>query len=312
MSSVFGLKATPSRATLLAPEAAEVLLQLPDHAPLLELVDLDHRVQKLEVVARVGRQLLQRKRILREAAAAVADPRAKEARADPPIETDAFGDADDIGAGRLADVRDLVDEADPRHQRRVRGQLDHLGRGDVAVHDGRVDPGVELLDRLAVSFVERADDDPIRVLEVAHRRSLRRELGVGRVADVLEPACVEPVADVLARSDGDGALHHHHGEAVESRELVDDGPDGGEIGVTRVRRRRSDGDVEELGVLYRLRDVECVGQPLGVAAQQLLEAGLVDRDLTGAAAARSGRGRTSRMTTSCPRSAKHAPVTRPT
>ena len=65
-------------------------------------------------------------------------------------------------------------------------------------------------------------------------------------------------------------------------ELVDDGPDGGEIGVARVGGRRPDGDVEEVGVLHRLRDVERVRQPLGVAAQQLLEPRLVDRHLAGA------------------------------
>ncbi len=42
-------------------------LELADHPPLLELVDLDHRRQQLEVVARVRRQLLERQRVLGEA-----------------------------------------------------------------------------------------------------------------------------------------------------------------------------------------------------------------------------------------------------
>ena len=146
MSSVFGLNASPSSATFLPAERAEVPLELRDHAPLLQLVHLDHRRQELEVVARVRRELLQRERVLREARAAVADPGAQEVRAEPAVEPDALRDLDDVGAGRLADVRDLVDERDPRHQERVRGELDHLGRVDVAADDRRVERLVERRD----------------------------------------------------------------------------------------------------------------------------------------------------------------------
>ena len=69
------LEREPEQRDRLAAQAAEVLLQLPDHAPLLQLVHLDHGVQELEVVARVRGELLQRERVLREAAAAVADAR---------------------------------------------------------------------------------------------------------------------------------------------------------------------------------------------------------------------------------------------
>ena len=273
------LERDPEQGDRLAAEAAELLLELPDHAPLLQLVHLDHGVQELEVVAGVGRQLLQRQRVLRETTPAVADPGAEEARADPAVEPDALGHPDDVGAGRLADVRDLVDEADPRHQRRVRGELDHLGRGDVAADDRPVDPAVQLLDGVAVRVVEGADHDPVGLLEVADGGALGGELRVRDVADLLEAALVEPVAHLGARADRHGALHHHHGAPLEAAELVDDGPDGGEVGIARVGRRRADGDVEELGAVDGLGDVERVGQPLGVPAQQLLEPWLVDRHL---------------------------------
>src|SRR5438046_3188564 len=55
-------------------QLAEVLFELSDHAPLLELVHLDHGVQELEVVAGVRRELLERDPVLREARAAPADP----------------------------------------------------------------------------------------------------------------------------------------------------------------------------------------------------------------------------------------------
>ena len=76
---------------------------------------------------------------------------------------------DDVGARRLADVRDLVDERDARHEGRVRGELDHLRRRHVAADDRRVDPVVEPRDDVAVGLVERADDDAVRLHEVAGR-----------------------------------------------------------------------------------------------------------------------------------------------
>ena len=75
MSSVSGLNASPSSATFLPRSEPRCFCELPDHAPLLELVDLDHRGEQLEVVAGVRRELLERERVLREAGAAVADAR---------------------------------------------------------------------------------------------------------------------------------------------------------------------------------------------------------------------------------------------
>ena len=149
MSSVFGLKASPSSATRLPASAAEVLLQLADHAALLQLVDLDHRGQQLEVVAGVAGELLQRVDVLREAAAAEADARLQELGPDAVVEAHPPRDLDDVGAGLLADVRDLVDERDLGRQERVGGELDHLGAGDVGAHERRVQRRVELGDGVA-------------------------------------------------------------------------------------------------------------------------------------------------------------------
>ena len=112
-----------------------MLLQLRDDAPLLELVHLPHRVQQHELVARVAGELLERGDVLREAGAAEADAGAQEVRAEPVVEADALRDVDDVGADELADVRDLVDEADARREERVRGELHELGRRDVRAHD---------------------------------------------------------------------------------------------------------------------------------------------------------------------------------
>ena len=144
-----------------------------DDPPLLQLVDLDHRGEELEVVARVARELLQRRDVLGEARAAEADAGTEEVRAEPVVEPDALRDVLDVGADALADVRDLVDEADARGQEGVGGELDHLGGVDVHPQHRRVDPLVERLDRVAVLRLEGADDDPVGLHEVPDGESPR-------------------------------------------------------------------------------------------------------------------------------------------
>ncbi len=67
-SSVCGLEGETEQRDARTAQRAEVLLQLPDHAPLLQLVHLDHRVQELEVVAGVPGEQLQEGDVLRKAA----------------------------------------------------------------------------------------------------------------------------------------------------------------------------------------------------------------------------------------------------
>jgi hypothetical protein len=65
-----------------------VLPELPDDASLLELVHLDYSREQLEVVARVGSELLERRGVLGEAAASVADSGAQEMGPEPVVESD--------------------------------------------------------------------------------------------------------------------------------------------------------------------------------------------------------------------------------
>src|SRR5919106_6575239 len=59
-----GLERESEERDLLPTERAEPPLELLDHAPLLQLVHLDDRVQELEAVPRVGGELFERERIL--------------------------------------------------------------------------------------------------------------------------------------------------------------------------------------------------------------------------------------------------------
>ena len=257
-----------------------MLLELAEDPPLLQLVHLDHRVQQLEVVAGVRGELLERDAVLRETTAAPADPRAEKVRAEPVVEPDALRDLDHVGTGRLADVRDLVDEADPRHQERVRGELDHLRGGDVRAHDRRIEPLVERGHDLAVGLCERADDHAVRLHEVLDRAPLREELRVGDVADVREPARVERRTHLLPGADRDGALHHEQRPLVGGGQLVDDPPDGAQIGIAGVRGRRPDTD-EEDAAFSQVLHLDGEGEPFAVLRQQFLDPGLVERHTSG-------------------------------
>ncbi len=272
------LEREPEERDPLPTERSEPPLELPDDASLLQLVHLDDRVQELEVVARVRRELLERERVLREAGAAVPDSGAEERRADPAIEADGLGNGDDVRSSRFADVGDLVDEADARHQGGIRRELDHLRGRDVGAHDLRVDALVERGDDVRVGLVERADHDAIGLHEVTDRRAFGREFRIRGVADVCEPPVVEPVADGAACPDRNGALHREDDPAVDLRQLVHDRPDVREIGVARVRRRRSDRDVDDVRVRDRLADVGREAQALAVRREKLHEPGLVDRN----------------------------------
>ena len=64
----------------------------------------------------------------------------------------------------------------------------------------------------------------------------------------------------------------------ERRKIVEDAPHSREVGVARVRRRSSDADIEELGVLRGLYRIERESQSLAVPLDELGEAGLVHRD----------------------------------
>ena len=149
MSSVLRLEGQAEQRDLLADQRAEVLLELADDAPLLQLVDLDHGGQQLEVVAGVAGELLQGRHVFWEAA----NPRSRCPRSGScrrcagrgpcrarPRATSAPTSSHTLAISLMK--RDL------RGEERVRGELDHLGRGDVGAHDRAVERLVELRDRV--------------------------------------------------------------------------------------------------------------------------------------------------------------------
>ena len=146
---------------------------------------------------------------------------------------------------------------------------------------GAFSPVVERGDAVAVGLVERPDHDAVGVEEVGDRRALLQELGVGAVADVLQPAGVQLGPDALAGADRHGALHHQDvaGVGADALELLHHAHHAREVRVARVGRRRVHGDEDDVRALEHALERERVGQPARVLGHQLGEAGLVDRDL---------------------------------
>ena len=261
-------------------ERAEVLLQLLHDAALLQLIHLPDCVEQHEGIALVAGELLEGRDIFRKTTPAEADAGAEKVRTEAMVEADAFGDVDDVGADELAHVGDLVDEADAGRQKRVGGELHQLSRRDVGANHLTVDPAVQLDDAIGVVGIERADDDTVRAREIGDGAALGEELRVRDVADVGQAPCVEARPHVRARADGHGALHHHDRPSGHVfRQLVDHRPDGGEVGVARLGRRRPDRHVQELRAVDRLPHVEREADPVAIALEHFVEPGLVDGHL---------------------------------
>jgi hypothetical protein len=146
----------------------------------------------------------------------------QELRADPLVEPHPLGDAVHVGAGAIAEVGDLVHEADLHGQERVRRALDHLGRRHVGHENRRLDEEqrpVDLAHDLGRALAGGADDHAVRTHEVADRRPLAQELGVRHDVDVDRPAGRQPdlLAEPLAGADRHGALGDDDFVAVEVR-----------------------------------------------------------------------------------------------
>ena len=167
-------------------------------------VDADRRLDDLERVAVLAREVRRRGRVLREAGAAEARARVQELRADAPVEAHPLGDVVDVGAHQLAEPRDLVDEGDLHREEAVGGVLDELGRGDVGDHERRLDQvqrAVDLLEDLDRARVAGADDDAVRAQEVRDGRALAQELGIGDDREVVAAVLLlEDLLDHAARS----------------------------------------------------------------------------------------------------------------
>jgi hypothetical protein len=117
--------------------------------------------------------------VLGKAGAAVAQPGLEERAADAAVHSHALHHLGDVGARRLADVGDRVDEGDLGGEERVGRVFDDLRRGQVGDDHGPLEGGVELDQFHGGLLVGRPDHDAIGPQGVLDGRALTEELGVG-------------------------------------------------------------------------------------------------------------------------------------
>ena len=220
-------------------------------------------------------------RVSGEAGTTIPDPGVEEIRADPLVVAHPDGHLPHVGTQRLADVGDLVDEADAGGQEGVRGVLDHLRRAQVGDHNGRPQGQVELGHLLGRLAVQGAQHDAVGVHEVVDGRTLPQELGIGDDAegDRLGLVLPDDVGHPVARAHGNGGLvdddHrmvHHLGDGTGGH------PHVAQIGLPIHALRRPHGDEDELRLPQRLLVGGGEGEPacFDVTPDHLLQPGLVD------------------------------------
>ena len=220
--------------------------------------------------------------------------RGQELGPDARVRAHTLADLLDVGARRLAQSRDGVHRRDALRQHRVGRQLRQLCRPEIGAQHalGRdpalVDRGQPLDGGAAVLVVAPADQDPVRLGQVLHRRALREELRVGQDVEAHARVAVvarEHLLDGLGGAHGHGRLldddlgglrngRDHARGALPVRQVGR--PAGAHAARLRGRVDRHEHDVCLAHVLVRVGREEQVSAAAGL--HYLLEPRLVDRE----------------------------------
>ena len=211
--------------------------------------------------------------VLAEAGSAPAGAGAEIVRANAMVKADAFGHLGNIGAERLGEGGEFVDEGEFGDQEGIGGVFDEfgidglggedrcggvgrraacpLGRGEALVDDGVV----QLEEGKKGAVVGRAEDDAVWVEHVGERRALAQEFGVGGRGDVggglaLAKGLVDEKLEGVGGARRDGGLDGEGNVGVAGDgvgDLESDRTDGGNIGVAVWESRSGDGDEDDVG-----------------------------------------------------------------
>ena len=263
----------------------------------LPAVHVSGGTQELRVIAVVGRDRDELAHVLAEARTAPSDAGFEERRSDPTIEAEGMGNNGHVGAGELADVRDLVHEADLERQERVRRVLERLRAREAGPHELRQtltsptlegllqDRTVQIGNRLDGLGIVAAEHDAVGVQEVVDRGALAQELRIGdsrernavprfgrRILDErLQPA---------RGSDGNGALRDEHLGAIQRAPDHDRGlRQRVHLGVPVGPGRCPDAKEDKVGRTHRIDRVVGEAQPprRELAAKSRVDAALEER-----------------------------------
>ena len=260
----------------------------------LAVVDLSSRIQHQGFVPLLAGGSSDRSGVFRETAAAPAQTAAEEPRADPVIEPDGVGDLVGVDAVLLADISDIVNEADLGRKEAVVGVLDHLCLLDAGVDDwraGLLNQGVEdIVEHLAGGLAIGSENDLVGIEKVVDGGSFAEELGVHRhmkvFAERLPRGGFEDRGQRLSRrrrddralgSDDVVTVFRLQGFAERFGGRLDDrGVDAAVLACGGRQREEREFGIED-GVVLGGR-----GEPVAaVGRQQVVESRFVDRRLTG-------------------------------
>ena len=167
----------------------------------MQLVDLNHAGQQLERIARITRELLECRDVLREATTAIANAWPQKALTDARVHAHPARHLLHIGTDALTDVRNLVDEGDLRRQKCVRGELNHLGRSNISRQNRSVEVLIEARHALHVLRPIATHHDTVGLAKIGDRRALAQKLWIRDVAHILAAACIQLGADAIACAD---------------------------------------------------------------------------------------------------------------
>jgi len=175
----------------------------------------EHRCERIG--PQFGRTVGEGPDVFRETPATIAEAGGEKLLPDPRIETHRVGDGGDVGAGTVTEVGDGVDETHLRGEKRIGGDLDHLGRGEIGCH-----PLAPLGERLGVQQAQQgvnfgrsgAEDDTLGVQRVGDGSYFTQKFGVPRE---MQPVRCKTGGEPGRGTDRYGGFADHHRTRGEHR-----------------------------------------------------------------------------------------------
>src|SRR5215218_7618335 len=177
------LEREPEQGHTSALEGVEIPLELVDHPSALPLVHGGGRVQERGLVLVLAGCGPQGGHVFGEARPAPTEPRGEEAGPYAVVEADAVGNLGDLGTDQLAEVGDLVYEADLGRKEGVGCVLDHLGTCDVRRHERNCDLGAGIPFRGEALLHYRGVEGPEDVESLPGVRTHHHTVGEEGVVD---------------------------------------------------------------------------------------------------------------------------------
>jgi hypothetical protein len=250
------------------------------HPALVQLVAGQHAREQRHADAHRRAAVHQEAHVARQRAARESGARRQvRPAADPALALQAALDLLGVGADRLAQPGQLVDERHRRGEEGVQRVLGHLARLD----RHPLQPGAERREQLrqagAVAARLDAEDDALGVAEDVDGLAQPQVLGgVGEVQALVGPVGAEPPREADRHLRGD---QHQRAAAQGGRDLLQPGADEGHVGLVAVVDRRVVRHPQHVGAGQRLGRVGGEGQRLGGQpfGDQVVEARLVQRRL---------------------------------